>query len=96
MIPPSLPGPDEDTSAAAFTSAGSMLPHSPQNFFPGGILVLQAGHSRAMQVPHSSQNFTPSRLSDWQLVHFISIFYTIRIQWICRVEGQRKPANPLE
>jgi hypothetical protein len=55
----------------AFGGPLKSQPHSPQNFFPGGILALQLGHSNSIFAPHCSQNFIPSRFSDWHFGHFI-------------------------
>ena len=36
------------------------MPHSPQNFFPGGLALPQAGHSTASTDPQSAQKRLPS------------------------------------
>lgn len=70
------------------------LPHSPQNFFPSGILALQEGHAVSSFAPHSSQNLIPSRFSEPQWGHFIfcPLFSKIKILWKLRI----KRINQLE
>src|SRR5215472_13662491 len=49
------PGPCDD--------APSTLPHSPQNFWPGGFAIPHDGQASASGAPHSPQNFWPEGLS---------------------------------
>jgi hypothetical protein len=37
--------------------AASAVPHSPQNFWPGGLGAPHEGHTAASAAPHSPQNF---------------------------------------
>jgi hypothetical protein len=39
------------------------VPHSPQNFWPGGFAVPHEWQASASAVPHSPQNFWPAGLS---------------------------------
>src|SRR5439155_17935831 len=39
------------------------VPHSPQNFWPGGLTAPHDGHEFESVLPHSPQNFWPGGLS---------------------------------
>jgi hypothetical protein len=63
-------------AAAAATAPGlaamaSGAPHSPQNFWPGGLAVPHEGHASVSAVPHSPQNFWPAGLSAEHRGHII-------------------------
>jgi hypothetical protein len=51
-----------DAGAAGAVSAA---PQSPQNFWPGGFRVPQAGHGAGRRAPHSPQNLAAA-VSAWQ------------------------------
>ena len=46
--------------AASRGRPGQRVPHSPQNFMPGGFWNPHAGQPLARRVPHSPQNFMPA------------------------------------
>jgi hypothetical protein len=46
------------SGTAAAPASG--VPHSPQNFIPGGFWNPHDGHPAARRVPHSPQNFMPA------------------------------------
>jgi hypothetical protein len=49
----------------------SGVPHSPQNFWPGGLAVPHEGQASVSAVPHSPQNFWPAGLSAEHRGHII-------------------------
>ena len=49
--------------AAGLVAGVIALPHSPQNFWPSGLMVPQRGHRLARPAPHSPQNFWPVAFS---------------------------------
>jgi hypothetical protein len=55
-----------------------VAPHSLQNFAPGALLVLHAGHARTSCAPQPLQNFAPSGLSMPQLGQLICARNLIR------------------
>jgi hypothetical protein len=58
-------------AAAATTASG--IPHSPQNFCPGGLVAPQDEQVAARPLPHSPQNFCPSGFCAPQLVQVVTI-----------------------
>src|SRR5438552_865420 len=65
---PAVAGPpDCGTTPPATVAISRLVPHSPQNFWPGGFEAPHVGQPRARAIPHSPQNLWPAGFAAPQL-----------------------------
>ncbi len=86
-------GADVWTKPALEAGAVSDVPHSLQNFAPGGFSVSQAGQRDASGVPHALQNFASGAFSCWHWGHCIPPSHayteTIALAYPARIVASR-------